>query len=504
MATATHHTVLSETALGLHQQIVAGTRSAASVLEETYATLAQREPEVQAFLSLTRPLAEATAAEVDRRVAAGEPLPLLAGVPIAIKDNINVTGYPTTCASRILQGYVSPYNATVIERTQAHLMPIVGKTNLDEFAMGSSSENSAFQPTRNPWDPERVPGGSSSGSAAAVSAGIVPLSLGSDTGGSVRQPAALCGLVGIKPTYGLVSRYGLVAYGSSLDQVSPFARNVADAAALLQIIAGHDPLDATSLPDEAPLAYVNQINVAPQPLTIGIIEQFEQTSGMQAEVQEAIRQTLQTLEAMGHRTVRVSIPSIEKAIAAYYILATAEASSNLARYDGVRYGRRPETNVRDVYELFRETRAAGFGPEVKRRIMLGTFALSAGYYDAFYGKGQKARALLWQEFSTAFAQADVLVCPTTPTTAFRFGEKTADPVSMYLSDIATIPANLTGIPALSVPCGFDHAGLPIGLQLMAPHRAESQLFRLAQQLETQTGLANLLPARLIPTTAATV
>ncbi len=477
-------------ALALHEQIKSGETSAVSVIEKTYQAIESVDPKLRAFNSLTRELALETASTVDEKAAKGENLPLLAGVPLALKDNINVLGYPTSCSSRILAGYVSPYDATVTRKLKQHLMPIVGKTNLDEFAMGSSTENSAMGVTRNPWDPDRVPGGSSGGSAAIVSAGVLPVSLGSDTGGSVRQPAALCGLVGIKPTYGTVSRYGLVAFASSLDQISPFARNVADAAALLQVISGFDDRDSTSLPQQPAADYLKTLEKPVDKLRIGIIGELN-GEGMQSEVASAFQQAIETFQSLGATVETLSIPSIQATVAAYYIIATAEASSNLARFDGVRYGLRVEG--KDVADMYCKTRAEGFGPEVKRRIMLGTFSLSSGYYDAYYGKAQKARKLLRQEFEAAWKQVDVLICPTSPTTAFKIGEKADDPVSMYLSDIATIPVNLVGIPAISIPCGFDNNRLPIGLQILGPHLSEEKLLRVARMFEQATGLCNLVP-----------
>ncbi len=479
-------------ALSLHQKIQSGERSAVAVLEETYRRIDALDGKVGAFNSLSRDLAFETAQAVDQKVKAGETLPILAGVPLAVKDNINVKGYPTTCSSKILHGYVSPYDATATLKVKAHLMPIVGKTNLDEFAMGSSTENSATRITRNPWDLDRVPGGSSGGSAAAVASSQTLLSLGSDTGGSVRQPASLCGLVGLKPTYGLVSRYGLVAFASSLDQISPFARNVKDTAALLQILAGFDTRDSSSLQGDVP-NYLQTIDQPVSKLRVGVISELN-GEGMQPEVAAAFQASLDTFRKLGAEIQTFSIPSIKYAVASYYIIATAEASSNLARFDGVRYGLREEGE--DIYNTYCKTRAQGFGPEVKRRIVLGTFALSSGYYDAYYGKAQKIRQLLKHEFDKVWAHVDVLVCPTSPTTAFKIGEKTNDPVSMYLSDIATIPVNLVGIPAINIPCGFDDLKLPIGLQLMGPHRSEETLFRVAHAFEQATGLCNLTPAEL--------
>lgn len=482
-----------QTALDLFEEIRAGRRKAVEILDETFATIDRTDGQLGAFNLLTRDLAYETAREVDRKVQAGEELPLLAGVPIAIKDNINIQGYPTTCSSKILDGYVSPYNATVYEKIKSHLMPVVGKTNMDEFAMGSSTENSATGKTRNPWDLERVPGGSSGGSAATVSAGQVPLSLGSDTGGSVRQPAALCGIVGMKPTYGLVSRYGLVAFASSLDQISPFGRNVSDTAALLQIIAGSDPGDSTSRQGLPAQDYLKNLENGIKGLKVGVISELD-GEGMQPEVAQSFQEALKVLEGMGATIHRLSIPSIRYSVPSYYIIATAEASSNLARFDGVRYGHRtPEAPSQDIYNMYRKSRAEGFGAEVKRRIMLGTFCLSSGYYDAYYGKAQKFRQLLSQEFQEAWGSVDVLVTPTAPTTAFKIGEKTDDPVSMYLSDIATSPVNLVGIPGISIPCGFDQQGLPIGLQLLGPHLSEAQLLQTARAFERETGLMNLTP-----------
>jgi aspartyl-tRNA(Asn)/glutamyl-tRNA(Gln) amidotransferase subunit A len=479
-------------ALSLFEQIQSGQRKAVDILEETFAEIQRTDGDLGAYNCLTRDLAFETARAVDQKVAAGETLPLLAGVPIAVKDNINIAGTPTTCSSRILDGYISPYNATVTEKLAAHLMPVVGKTNLDEFAMGSSTENSALRVTRNPWDLSRVPGGSSGGSAATVAAGHVALSLGSDTGGSVRQPAALCGIVGLKPTYGLVSRFGLVAFASSLDQISPFSRNVSDAAALLEIITGFDSQDSTSL-NVPPPRFTEGLEKGIEGLRVGVITELE-GEGMQPEVAESFRQAVQTLESLGAKVEKISIPSISAAVASYYIIATAEASSNLARYDGVRFGyRAPETDSMDIVKMYRKSRAEGFGPEVKRRIMLGTFSLSSGYYEAYYGKAQKARQLLKDQFDAAWKNVDVLVCPTSPSTAFKIGEKANDPVSMYLSDIATIPVNLVGIPAISIPCGFDQQKLPIGLQILGPNLSESRILQVARAFEKQTNLLNLLP-----------
>lgn len=412
-------------------------------------------------------------------------------IPIALKDNICVKDQPTTCASRMLENFKPPYSATVTEKLLAAGVPIVGKANLDEFAMGSSCENSAFGPTRNPWDIERVPGGSSGGSAALVAAGMVPWSLGSDTGGSIRLPAAYCGLVGLKPTYGLVSRYGLVAYASSLDQIGPLTRTVADNAMLLNLIAGHDSLDSTSAEVQIP-DYRAGIGQSIKGMKLGVPKQM-MGEGIEPEIRAAIETAIGVYESLGASIEEISLPTLPYSLAAYYLIATSEASSNLARYDGVRYGyRAPEP--RNLTDMYQRTRSEGFGSEVKLRIMLGTFALSAGYYDAYYKKAQQARTLLIQEFNRAFEGCDALIAPTSPISAFKLGEKTSDPLQMYLTDILTVSANLTGIPALSVPCGFDSQGLPIGLQLLAKPLAEGKLYQLAAAYESATDWHTRIPA----------
>lgn len=481
-------------AWSLAQQIAQGQRSAQSVVEAAFKTIQDVDGQIDGFLHLTQDQAAQTAEAVDAAVKAGQPLPLLAGVPLALKDNIHLKGVKSTCASKILESFVAPFDATVTQKLQHHMIPIVGKTNLDEFAMGSSTENSAFKKTKNPWDTTKVPGGSSGGSAAVVASGQVPLSLGSDTGGSVRQPAALCGLFGLKPTYGLVSRYGLVAFASSLDQISPFARNTRDLAAITQVIAGFDTMDSTSLNQPTP-DYVSLLEQAPSNLKVGLIHEFADSQALQGEVKATMAQAVKTFEQLGATVETVSLPHLNYAIAAYYIVATAEASSNLARYDGVRYGLRAE-DAKDIFHLFTKTREAGFGPEVKRRIMLGTYSLSSGYYDAYYGKATAVRELIRQDFMKAFERFDVLLCPTTPTTAFGIGEKANDPVQMYLSDIATVPINLAGVPAMSIPGGFDQAGLPIGIQLIGPHLSETKLFQVAYAFEQASKLSNLLPDNL--------
>ncbi|MGE3620372.1 MAG: Asp-tRNA(Asn)/Glu-tRNA(Gln) amidotransferase subunit GatA [Acidimicrobiia bacterium] len=467
------------TARAVAAAVRSGERSARSVLEEHLAVVEAREGEVHAFNLVLADEARRAADEVDAAVARGEDPGPLAGVPIALKDNLCTRGVPTTCSSRILEGWRPPYDATVVERVRAAGAVVVGKTNLDEFAMGSSTENSAFGPTRNPHDTGRVPGGSSGGSAAAVAAGFAPLALGSDTGGSIRQPAALCGVVGIKPTYGAVSRYGLVAFASSLDQVGPFAADVADAATLLEVVAGPDRRDSTSLP-EPPAPLVDQLDGGVAGLRVGLLSELVGAEGVAPDVAARVRAAAEALEAAGAKVEEVSVPAVIYGLSAYYLIAPAEASSNLARYDGVRYGLRVDgPTTGDMYD---RTRTAGFGPEVKRRIMLGTYALSAGYYDAFYGKAQRVRTLIRRDFAAAYEQVDVLLAPTAPTTAFAFGAK-ADPLAMYLNDVCTIPSNLAGDPAVSVPFGTGDDGLPIGVQVLAPARQEPTMLRAARVLE---------------------
>jgi aspartyl-tRNA(Asn)/glutamyl-tRNA(Gln) amidotransferase subunit A len=467
------------TALDIAAAVRRGDRSARSVVEEHLATVGAREAEIHAFNLVTADAALARADEIDAQVAAGQDPGPLAGVPIALKDNLCTTGIPTTCSSKILDGWKPPYDATVVERLRAAGAIAVGKTNLDEFAMGSSTENSAFGPTRNPHDTGRVPGGSSGGSAAAVAAGFAPLALGSDTGGSIRQPAAFCGIVGAKPTYGVVSRYGLVAFASSLDQIGPFATTVADAATLLEVISGHDPLDSTSIP-EPPLALSDQLGRGVEGLRVGVVKELLDAEGIAPDVAARTRAAVEALEGAGAKVEEVSVPAVIYGLSAYYLIAPAEASSNLARYDGVRYGLRVDAPT--TGEMYDRTRTAGFGPEVERRIMLGTYALSAGYYDAFYGKAQKVRTLIIRDFDAAYERCDVLLSPTAPTTAFAFGAK-ADPLAMYLNDVCTIPSNLAGHPAISVPFGTGDDGLPVGVQVMAPALGEAVMFRVAAALE---------------------
>ncbi|MEY2915381.1 MAG: hypothetical protein RJA30_556 [Actinomycetota bacterium] len=441
-------------------------------------------PAVNAYLHVSAESALATAAEVDRRRAAGEQLPNLAGLPIAVKDNLTTTDAPTTSGSKILEGWVPQYDATVVAKLRAELMPILGKTNLDEFAMGSSTEYSAFGPSRNPWDLDRIPGGSGGGSSSAVAAFLAPIAIGSDTGGSIRFPASVTGTVGIKPTYGAVSRYGLVALASSLDQIGPVSRNVLDAALLQDVIAGHDKHDSTSLPQS--LGSMTEATKAKdiKGLRVGVIKQL-QGEGFQPGVIERFNESLEALKSAGAEIVEVDCPSFEFAIAAYYLILPAEASSNLAKFDSVRFGLRvtPEGNP-TIERVMAATREAGFGPEVKRRIILGTYALSSGYYDAYYGSAQKVRTLIQRDFAKAFEVADVLVSPTAPTTAFKIGEKNEDPLAMYLNDVATIPANLAGIPGISLPIGTaTEDGLPVGIQFLAPATEDKRLYHVGAALE---------------------
>ncbi len=465
-------------AITIARSIREGSTTATRVLEEHLARIDAREGEIHAFNLVMRDEAVAAAARIDADIAAGKPVGPLAGVPVALKDNMCTRGVPTTCSSKILEGWKPPYDATVVTKLRESGAVFVGKTNLDEFAMGSSTENSAFGPTSNPLDITRVPGGSSGGSAAAVAAGFSAVSLGSDTGGSIRQPAALCGLVGVKPTYGLVSRQGLIAFASSLDQIGPFTHTVADAALLMEIIGGHDPQDSTSLPGDAPrLGAVLDRGV--EGLRIGRV--VDMPEGSEPEVLARLDAAFVALEKAGATIVDVRLPSLEYGLTAYYLIAPAEASSNLARYDGVRYGMR--VDAPDLNAMYAATRSAGFGAEVKRRIMLGTYALSAGYYDAYYGKALKVRRLIADDFAAAYASCDVVLTPTSPTVAFPFGDKTADPLAMYLCDVFTIPTNLAGHAAMSVPFGVGAHDLPVGVQVLAPALGEETMFRVAAALE---------------------
>ncbi len=460
-------------------QLRAGTLSSAALTEAVLERIFAVDNDVRAYLTLTPETALEQAAQADALRAEGMELPLL-GIPIALKDNISLTGVPLTCGSRILEGYVPPFDATVVQKLKAAGAVFLGKTNLDQFAMGSSTENSAFFPTRNPRDLTRVPGGSSGGSAAAVAAGEALGALGTDTGGSVRQPAALCGLVGVRPTYGRCSRYGLIAFASSLDQPGPLTRDVTDAALLLNVIAGHDPHDGTTLPVPTPDYTAALQGQDLRGVRVGVPREYF-VEGLQPAVARAVRAAIEQLAALGAEIVDITLPYSDYSLPVYYLLAPAEASANLARFDGIRYGYRAEAET--LAEVYNRTRGAGFGAEVKRRIMLGAYALSAGYYDAYYLKAQKVRTLIKQDFDAAFGQVDVIVGPTSPVTAFRLGERTDDPLQMYLADIFTLSQALAGIPALSLPCGVDEAGLPIGLQIAAPALGEPAMFRVAYAYE---------------------
>jgi aspartyl-tRNA(Asn)/glutamyl-tRNA(Gln) amidotransferase subunit A len=476
------------TAAGIAADVRSGQRTAKSVLDEHMDRIRRFEGEIHAFNLVLEEQARTQAAAIDESVRAGRDPGPLAGVPVALKDNLCTRGIPTTCSSRILEGWRPPYDATVVARLAAAGAVFVGKTNLDEFAMGSSTENSAFGPTANPHDTSRVPGGSSGGSAAAVAAGFTPLAVGSDTGGSIRQPAALCGVVGAKPTYGLVSRYGLVAFASSLDQIGPFALSVADAALLLDVMAGADECDSTCLATAPPRAG-DHLGRGVDGLRVGVVRELAEAEGLAPEVQGRLQEAAAALAASGAKVDEVSVPAAVYGLSAYYLIAPAEASSNLARYDGVRYGLRAGRaagtgpDPADVLDMYLETRSAGFGAEVKRRIMLGTYALSAGYYDAYYGKAQQVRTLIIRDFEAAYRDFDVLLAPTAPGTAFALGAKTADPLTMYLNDVCTIPSNLAGHPAISVPFGAGADGLPLGVQVLAPALGETVMFQVAAALE---------------------
>jgi len=469
----------------LRDKIAARQISSVEATEATFKRIGQIEPVIGAYISTFKKQALAKALEVDEKITSGKPVGPLAGVPIAIKDNMCTIFGATTCASKILENFHAPYNATVVEKLLAVDAVIVGKTNLDEFAMGSSTENSGLKQTVNPWDTTRVPGGSSGGSTSAVAARLCFAALGSDTGGSIRQPASFCSVVGLKPTYGRVSRFGLVAYGSSLDQIGPITRTVTDSALMMNIIAGHDPADSTSVDEKiAPVCdYLEKLDEPIENLTIAVVPQF--ITGADEQVQKALREAIEVYRNLGAEIIEIDMPHLDYAIAAYYVIATAEASSNLARYDGVHYGYRTE-NPKDYIEVYSKSRAEAFGKEVKRRIMLGTYALSSGYYDAYYLKALKVRNLIRGDFDKAFQRCNCIMMPVSPTSAFKIGEKINDPLTMYLSDIYTIAVNLAGIPGISVPGGFDDKGLPIGLQILAPAFAEDKLLRIARMFEVQT------------------
>ncbi len=467
------------TAREISRSVASGQESAVSVAQKYISAIEADEPSIHAFNLVMSGEALERAGEIDAAIASGENPGPLAGVPVALKDNLCTKGVETTCSSKILAGWKPPYDATVVEKLREAGAVVVGKTNLDEFAMGSSTENSAFGPTRNPRDTTRVPGGSSGGSAAAVAAGFAPLALGSDTGGSIKQPASLCGVVGMKPTYGLVSRYGLIAFASSLDQIGPFANDVADAALLLSVIAGHDPKDSTSyVPNE--IGFMSGLGKGAEGLRVGLLREL--TDGSSPMVAARVGEAAEQLASAGAKVEELSIPELQHSLAAYYMIASAEASSNLARYDGVRYGLREDGP--EVASMMSATRSAGFGPEVKRRLMLGTYALSAGYYDAYYGQAQKVRTIISKAFDAAYESFDVLISPTSPTVAFRIGDKAQDAMAMYMSDVCTIPSNLAGHPAISVPYGTGEEGMPVGIQVMGPAFSEALLFQVAEVIES--------------------
>jgi aspartyl-tRNA(Asn)/glutamyl-tRNA(Gln) amidotransferase subunit A len=450
------------------------------IVSATFDRIHQLNPKINAYVTLIEDQAQKTAKKIDRKRTKGEKLGALAGIPVAIKDNICVKGIPTTCGSKILSNFVPPYDATVVKKLKEADAIIVGKTNMDEFGMGSSNEHSFCGIAKNPSDLERIPGGSSGGSAAAVGSDMTTVALGSDTGGSIRQPAGLCGVVGMKPTYGRISRYGLVAFASSLDQIGPLTKDVRDCALLFSVIEHHDPKDSTSL-DVGRQDYTGFLNEKVKGIKIGVPEEYF-GEGLDSEIKEAVKNGIKLLEKQGMMVEDISLPHADKATATYYVLCTAEASSNLARYDGARYGYRAKGGF-ELSEMYKKTRSEGFGAEVKRRIILGTYVLSAGYYDAYYAKAQKVRTIIKEDFDKAFEKVDVIITPTSPTTAFKIGEKIDDPLTMYLSDIYTTSANLTGIPAISIPCGKDSCGLPIGLQIMGKPLSEGLILKVAYTLE---------------------
>jgi len=477
----------------IRESIIARRFTAVDVVTALFDRIKEVEPKVQAYITLCEEKALERAKEVDEKIAAGKPVGRLAGVPIAIKDNICTDGTLTTCASKMLGDFVPPYDATVIKKLLKEDAIIIGKTNMDEFAMGSSTENSSFKPTKNPWDLTRVPGGSSGGSAAVVAAGLSPISLGSDTGGSIRQPAAFCGVVGFKPTYGIVSRFGLIAFGSSLDQIGPFSKSVTDAALTLEVIQGEDSLDSTSYKGEIKSDYLSTLADGVKGMKIGVPKEFFQSS-LDEEISDSIKQSIQVLKDLGAEVSEMSLPITEEGLSAYYIISSAEASSNLARFDGVRYGYRPE-EFSNIDDLMVKSRTEAFGKEVKRRIMLGTYALSSGYYDAYYNRAHKLKKKIKEEFKKAFDEYDVILSPTTPTVAFKCGEKSEDPLSMYLADIYTVNANLAGIPAISIPCALSKEGLPIGLQILGPHFGEEKILKAAYALEQELKVSTLAPVQ---------
>ncbi|MBP1930094.1 aspartyl-tRNA(Asn)/glutamyl-tRNA(Gln) amidotransferase subunit A [Ammoniphilus resinae] len=469
--------------MDIHNALSNKEMSVSELVEASFKRIQETDETVKAFLTLDEDRAKAKAKQLDEQLGKGDEMGLLFGLPAAIKDNIVTENLKTTCGSKLLANYDPIYNATAMDRLSAAEAIVIGKTNMDEFGMGSSTENSGFQLTHNPWNPEYVPGGSSGGSAAAIAAGQAYFALGTDTGGSIRQPASFCGVVGLKPTYGLVSRFGLVAYASSFDVIGPITKNVEDAAYVLSVLAAHDPYDSTSAEVEIP-DYISALTGEVKGLKVGVPKELL-GEGIDPDVKNGVLEALKVLEGLGAIVEEVSLPHTEYAVPTYYILAPSEASSNLARYDGVRYGVRAD-NADNLIEMYKESRSHGFGSEVKRRIMLGTYALSSGYYDAYYKKAQKVRTLIKQDFDQLFAKYDVIVGPTAPTTAFKMGEKVSDPLTMYLNDICTVPVNLAGIPAISVPCGFAQNGMPIGLQIMGKHFDEATVLRVAHAFEKHT------------------
>ncbi len=479
------------TAQEIRSGIIEKQFTAKEVITSFFERINEKDKIIDGFLTLCREEALAQAARIDEKVKKGEQIGRLGGVPIAVKDNICTDGIKTTCASKMLYDFIPPYDATVIKKLREADAVIIGKTNMDEFAMGSSTENSAFKKTKNPWDRERVPGGSSGGSAAVVSAGMTPIALGSDTGGSIRQPAAFCGVVGLKPTYGLVSRFGLVAFGSSLDQIGPLSKNVKDSALVLEVIQGEDKLDSTSVKNSITEDYISCIEEGVKGMKIAVPVEFFQ-SGLDEEITASIKESIEKFRALGAVVEDISLPITAEGLSAYYIISSAEASSNLARFDGIRYGYRTE-EFKNLDELMEKSRSEGFGEEVKRRIMLGTYALSSGYYDAYYNRAQKLRKKIKEQFSKVFESYDLILSPASPVLPFKIGEKSSDPIEMYLADIYTININLAGIPALSMPCGFSKTGLPIGLQIIGSHYGEGKLFKAAYALEQELKLTDMQP-----------
>ncbi|WP_123053628.1 Asp-tRNA(Asn)/Glu-tRNA(Gln) amidotransferase subunit GatA [Clostridium sp. JN-1] len=459
------------------------------IVTELFKKIKEVDPKVNGYINLCEEKALAKAREIDKRIKLGEKVGKLAGVPIAIKDNICTDGVKTTCASKMLEDFIPPYDATVIKKLKAEDAVIIGKTNMDEFAMGSSTENSAFMTTKNPWDLKRVPGGSSGGSAAVVASGIAPLALGSDTGGSIRQPASFCGVVGLKPTYGLVSRFGLIAFASSLDQIGPFGKTVEDCAFTLNVISGYDPMDSTSAKKCPSVDYLNCLDGDVKGMKIGVPKEFFK-KGLNSEIEAAVKNVVSKLKGMGAQVEEISLPITEEGLSSYYIISSAEASSNLARYDGIRYGYRSK-NYESVDELMEMSRTESFGAEVKRRIMLGTYALSSGYYDAYYNRAQKLRRKIGEQFKETFKKYDLILSPTSPVLPFLSGEKKDNPLEMYLADIYTVNINLAGVPAISLPCAFSKDNLPIGIQIIGPHFGEGKIFKLAYALEKELKIDTL-------------